>query len=250
MKTNKLIAAAVGLSTVLSINTVRAQSCSELTGAQTCRYYWEGCGVIANNTVPSTMVANCKTWEADTSSGCGCASCNSGYTLTTVNEKYGNYPGALSKRCVKSVSTDIPCTISNCTNDKYVFSNGTVYCRGSTPSSCTGIGQTGSNFALYSQYCEDGHGKYNHGICAPGTCPSGFHKSTISTSCTKDCSANYYLSNSACTPCPSYNNIAGLSATNSERITDCYIPSTSSWNFSDSTGSGTAHFKSNCYYSN
>lgn len=248
MKNKKLLIFATGLSVAISaINTSHAQSCSQLTGSQTCRYYWEGCGAISGSTVPSAQRANCKTWETDSTNQCGCASCNTGYTLTTVNTTYGTYPGKLTKRCVQNTST--PCTTTNCSKDMYIASDGTVWCR--TNNTCTS-GATGSNFGVYNTYCEDGHGKDGNGTCAPQTCPTNYHKGVRNgvPGCFQNCAANKYLNDSGtCVDCPSHNGIAGRSNANSLSITDCYIPSTSSWSFSDSTGSGTTNFNSNCYYS-
>lgn len=249
MKNKKLLIFATALSVAISaIHTSHAQSCSELTGSQTCRYYWEGCSAISGSTVPETSRANCKTWETDGTNQCGCASCNPGYTLTTVNATYGSYPGKLTKRCVQDTNT--PCTTANCQNDMYVSFDGTVWCR-TNDGSCNS-GATGSDFGVYNKYCEDGHGKNGTGSCAPRTCPTGYHKDVRDNSigCWNNCVANKYLDTTGhCVDCPSHNGIAGRSSANSVSITQCYILSTSSWSFSDSTGNGTQNFDYTCYYS-
>ena len=67
------------------------------------------------------------------------------------------------------------------------------------------------------------------------------------------CAAGTYKPSSgtgtSCTTCPPGKTV-GKSATASTDKTDCYIPSTAKWSFSDSTGSGTESYTSDCYYSN
>lgn len=68
------------------------------------------------------------------------------------------------------------------------------------------------------------------------------------------CAAGYYGSSSngtsGCTRCPSSGGVYGTSAAGSTAITSCYMPSGTSVSFSDVTGSGTAKYTSNCYYTN
>lgn len=74
-----------------------------------------------------------------------------------------------------------------------------------------------------------------------------------------DCSNNEYreydfLENaSTCETCPTHNNAAATHTTNNSgnpfyTIYNCYIPSGTSWTFSDDAGSGTEKFQSDCYY--
>ena len=78
-------------------------------------------------------------------------------------------------------------------------------------------------------------------------------KSTTSTE--YGCAAGYYKSAGSgstmtCSRCPSSNGIYGTNAAGTTDITTCYIPSGSTYRFSDDTGSGTAKLTSNCYYNN
>lgn len=231
-----------------------ATSCSSLSGAQACRYYWEGCNTINGYTVPDSKKANCATWDTDSSSGCGCATCASGYEIKTVNEKYGTFGLSLTKRCVKSTTTPttgVKCTTSNCTTNRYVMSNGTVYCFANKNSACTGFGQPyygQVEFGLFSTQCANGKGVENTGTCAAMSCPSGAHMTTFTGNlyCHKDCSAGYYaISSATCEKCPTYTGANTTSRTNADDITECYVPK--DVNISDA--SGTYHFTSNCYYS-
>ena len=98
------------------------------------------------------------------------------------------------------------------------------------------------------------------------TCNSGYYSSTRSwsqTQCTCEkcnvsngtcsdgggitCNKGYYKSGSSCTRCPASGGTYGTtSGTGATSITECYLPSGTS--FSDSYGSGT--YTSDCYYSN
>ncbi len=82
------------------------------------------------------------------------------------------------------------------------------------------------------------------------TCDITFAKCGTSSCCS--CTAGSY--------CPGDNNVyscstntehsAATSAAGSGAITDCYVPSTYEWSFSDDgIGSGTQNFTSSCYYS-
>lgn len=64
------------------------------------------------------------------------------------------------------------------------------------------------------------------------------------------CIAGYYGSGSSCTRCPSSGGVYGTSAVGSTSITSCYMPSGTTISFSDSTGSGTEKYTSDCYYTN
>ncbi len=68
------------------------------------------------------------------------------------------------------------------------------------------------------------------------------------------CAAGYYGSStngtSGCSKCTSHNSVAANSSAGSTARTSCYISSSSSWSFSDTKGSGTEKFTSNCYYTN
>lgn len=68
------------------------------------------------------------------------------------------------------------------------------------------------------------------------------------------CASGYYGSSSngtsGCTRCPSSGGVYGTSAAGSTAITSCYLPSGTTVSFSDSTGSGTATYTSDCYYTN
>lgn len=64
------------------------------------------------------------------------------------------------------------------------------------------------------------------------------------------CKPGYYLSSGNCIRCPSSGGVYGTTVDhNTGGITSCYIPSSTSISFSDSTGSGTYNFQSDCYYS-
>lgn len=71
------------------------------------------------------------------------------------------------------------------------------------------------------------------------------------------CNSGYYTTSEmrTCTRCPYVTTSTGAkyygltaSGAGLRLIKDCYIPSTVVMSFSDSTGSGTRQFKSNCYY--
>ncbi len=84
------------------------------------------------------------------------------------------------------------------------------------------------------------------------SCNAGYYLS--SGSCVT-CAKGYYKSSAgtatSCTRCPSSNGVYGTTAaTGTTSVVSCYIPSGSTYTFSDSTGSGTATITSNCYYSN
>ena len=77
---------------------------------------------------------------------------------------------------------------------------------------------------------------------------------TCNSSTSYRCAAGYYGSStngtSGCSKCTSHNSVSANSSAGSTAQTSCYISSSSSWSFSDTTGSGSAKFASNCYYSN
>ena len=76
--------------------------------------------------------------------------------------------------------------------------------------------------------------------------------------CTKTteyrCAAGYYGSStngtSGCSECTPHSNVNADSSPGSTVQTLCFIPSAMQWNFSDTAGSGTARFETDCYYSN
>jgi len=93
-------------------------------------------------------------------------------------------------------------------------------------------------------------------------CASGYYGTATSATsgCTKcpenatcaggngstfSCAKGYYKDGTSCARCPSSGGVYGTTAsTGATSITDCYLPSGTT--FSDSTGSGT--YTSNCYY--
>ena len=82
------------------------------------------------------------------------------------------------------------------------------------------------------------------------SCKSGYYMS--GTTCTKCTSGTYGGggTSTSCSTCPDHNGLMATSSAGSSSITNCYIPSSSKMLFSDTTGSGTEQFSSNCYYSN
>ncbi|MBQ8368067.1 MAG: hypothetical protein IJX43_03355 [Alphaproteobacteria bacterium] len=83
------------------------------------------------------------------------------------------------------------------------------------------------------------------------SCKSGYYMS--GTTCTKCISGTYGGggTSTSCSTCPDHNGLlVATSSAGSSSITNCYIPSSSKMFFSDTTGSGTEKFSSNCYYSN
>ena len=85
------------------------------------------------------------------------------------------------------------------------------------------------------QVCDQGcnAGEYitEEAYCMP--CDSGQHSTGYETECHD---------------CPSHTSGVVYSVGNNGNERDCYVPSSASWSFSDSAGSGTARFTSDCYY--
>lgn len=80
------------------------------------------------------------------------------------------------------------------------------------------------------------------------SCFAGYYLS--GTSCVA-CAKGTYKSSSgtdACSDCPDGNAAATTASTGSTSATSCYVPSSSTWSFSDTTGSGSERYTSNCYY--
>ena len=84
--------------------------------------------------------------------------------------------------------------------------------------------------------------------------------------CDQGCSAGEYITEEAhcmpcdsgqyssgfdteCYDCPTHTSGVVYSVMNNGNERDCYVPSSASWSFSDSAGSGTAKFTSDCHYS-
>ena len=159
----------------------------------------------------SSMSAQC--WETTKGSYTPwytCLSCQTGYTRTQTSARMGLCGNANYYYCSQN------CTgCSNCTSDTSWSSAGTGYEKKVTRT------------------------------CNCNTCNS---------STSYRCAAGYYGSStngtSGCSKCTSHNSVAANSSAGSTAQTSCYISSSSSWSFSDTTGSGSAKFGSNCYYTN
>ena len=79
-------------------------------------------------------------------------------------------------------------------------------------------------------------------------CNAGYIKN--SSSCGACMAGNYCPGDNSMYSCKTNtNNTDATSAAKSDAITDCYVPASASWLFSDTVGSGTEQFSSNCYYS-
>ncbi len=140
-----------------------------------------------------------------------CTACSGGYKLTNAS-----YTSTVCESSFAYNNCDVDCpSCSNCISDTTWSSAGT------------------------------GYEKKVSRTCNCGTC-------TSSTS--YRCAAGYYGSSSngtsGCSRCPSSGGVYGTSAAGSTAITSCYLPSGTTVSFSDSIGSGTAKYTSNCYYSN
>ena len=96
-------------------------------------------------------------------------------------------------------------------------------------------------------------------VCATTT--TGFNSASCLATYSCECEQGYYGTPSTivaiancsgtCTRCPSSNGVYGTTASSgATSITECYIPSGTSYSFSDTIGSGTATIQSDCYYSN
>lgn len=136
-----------------------------------------------------------------------------------------------------------------------------IVCPNATYTNCTAC-RSGSIEPTMQTVTISATESYTYGICLtrPGggaTCPDECPDSTwedvsgqnyqvrcggsiLLPSCEYQCKAGYYGTGTTCTACPS----PGTSAVGATAITECYIPSGTS--FSDGTGSGT--YKSDCYY--
>ncbi len=157
-----------------------------------------------------SMLSQC--WETTSgiySSWYTCNTCASGYTRTQTSA-----------------------TMMGCGTSNY------YYCK----SNCTGCTNCTSDTSWSS--VGTGYEKKVTRTCDCNTCNS----STLYR-----CAAGYYGSStngtSGCTRCPSSGGVYGTSAAGSTAITSCYLPSGTTVSFSDSTGSGTAKYTSDCYYS-
>ena len=119
----------------------------------------------------------------------------------------------------------------------YYYDMCTKACDG-TCSNCTSGSWTAGN---------TGYQQRTKKTCNTSTC-------VCSSSTEYRCASGYYGSSSngtsGCTRCPSSGGVYGTSAAGSTAITSCYLPSGTTVSFSDSTGSGTAKYTSNCYYTN
>ena len=100
---------------------------------------------------------------------------------------------------------------------------------------------------------------YEYGECVYTSCKSGYYMPTNSqgdcVACPANatcsggtalfsCNAGYYRNGTSCSRCPSSGGVYGTSAAGSTKITDCYLPASTTG--SDSTGTFT--YTSNCYY--
>lgn len=111
-----------------------------------------------------------------------------------------------------------------------------TYCIGSTAYARCDTGIT-------TYQCASGYyGTATSGSAGCTICPSNATCSGGNNS-TFVCNKGYYKNGTSCTACPSSGTTSTTGAT---AITQCYIPTGTS--FSDSTGSGT--YTGNCYYSN
>ena len=123
-------------------------------------------------------------------------------------------------------------TNHNCTNISSVYECVCAGCSDCSSTSWTSAG-TGKETRIYAQ-C-------NCNTCQKSTqyrCAAGYYRSSGSGSST------------VCTRCPSSGGVYGTSAAGSTAITSCYLPSGTTVSFSDSAGSGTAKYTSDCYYTN
>ena len=127
-------------------------------------------------------------------------------------------------------------TSSTCGTTHY-YDMCTKSCDG-TCSDCTSGSWTAGN---------TGYQQRTKKTCNTSTC-------VCSSSTEYRCASGYYGSSSngtsGCTRCPSSGGVYGTSVAGSTAITSCYLPSGTTVSFSDSTGSGTAKYTANCFYTN
>ena len=62
------------------------------------------------------------------------------------------------------------------------------------------------------------------------------------------CESGMYGNGFTCSECPAHQSGIVESAISDGDIHDCYVPSTATWSFSDTAGSGTARFTTDCHY--
>lgn len=148
-----------------------------------------------------------------------------------------------------------------------------IICSNATYYDCTACDD---GYTLGSSSVVSGSKTYTYGTCTkdlsgtpipvgqcPDECPSTTEWTTtilnreaicvgslLQRSCSYRCVKGYYMGELGCVRCPSSGGVYGTTAAaGATSITECYIPAGTTFSFSDSTGSGTEKFTSDCYYS-
>ena len=144
---------------------------------------------------------------------------------TAIKVTCGSDPSSSSNvSCVRTTTATYTC-ISGYYGTATSSSSGCNAC----PDNATCPGGNGSTFTCNAKFAKCG-GSSCCSCIAGNYCPGD----NIAHSCSTDTGHSY-----------------ATSAASSDAITDCYVPTTYNWSFSnDGIGSGTQKFTSNCYYSN
>ena len=149
------------------------------------------------------------------------------------------------------VTAEYASALQRAINSRTACANGLTSCVGS---GCM-ASKTGGYWKIYI-----GGGTQSQVVPADLSSQSGLYMpsatwASVTANCKANCAANYYPATSSngswvCKICeldstknPEY------SAARATSITSCYVPSSASWSFTDTAGSGKEQFASNCYYS-
>lgn len=223
---------------------------------------------------PDSWVPNTTSGGYTLIAGCQCSNCsctnNPDTTKTTGTCTCGS-SGADYSTCTAASASAVRCngstgtTNGGCYSYSYLLTvAGQYYCRPYYEQSCTI--SSAASAKKYSKYCTAGYGDTSYLECLVTSCGTGATMNATRTACV--CKAGYYGSNGSCrkcskgyykdsvgdaadcTRCPTANGATGTTAgEGSTSITDCYIPATHEWTYSDTKGAYTVHFTNDCYYS-
>ncbi|MCM1295077.1 MAG: hypothetical protein NC311_06000 [Muribaculaceae bacterium] len=233
MKQAKIITLCAIITALTHVTDANAATISQCNSYET-HTYSESTGFTCTHPGPGTTdadISNCQTIGYrcyDISSSIqgfipSCIKCKTGYKQVTKTGSVGPCTAAKYTACEKDTGTSTgggntgSCDNGTCTaNNNTWTSTGTGY-------------QENPNYACFGSECKLMGTNYR--------CAAGYWGTASGTT-------------SGCEPCPGINassrgqSIAG----ENKEISSCYISKSLSFSFSDETGSGTAHFVTDCYY--